>query len=443
MLIWLFIAPVATNLVQGHANPFFISPAVREAQAGRGGSRAYATHAETVRLDELLEPTRILLGAFVVVFLVGAVLRKARTVPLDKTEIWMAVFCLIAVVNVLLLSRRLAFGLRVSTDAFIIPFVGYFVARRLVTSEDRFRQLTQVLCYMGIYVIVLCLIERLVHGGITYRVSGPFAGTGHVYTVLLTVFCAVLVGKQFLSRGVCRFVLYLTPAVILLTWSRANWVGFLAGVWVFMFLGHQLITRVEKVRTIGLVLLSITGIGVAVHTLMSSEIMERRIAKVETVNWRLESWDLTLRRGAGNPVFGIGLNNSRDVLGQELGTYVTAHNSFVTFFAELGAIGLLAYLAIVASIVRMGFRLYKMGPHSRDRWRGVAVIALMAAYQGGALFYSYFVATQLSQVYVYVFLGAIAGLYSRPGPAVYNDFRGTRLIGERSPHPAVRVATLR
>ena len=452
LLIWLFMAPVATNIVQGNSNPFFPLPVPEEESVewrnrlGRPTRQAQGYAAEDtttrIRVTDLLEPTRTLLFMFVLLFLVNAILKRNRLLQLDQTERWMAVFSLISIASVLLLSRRLGFGFNVVLGAFVTPFLGYYVTRRLVTSEDRFRQLTQVLGYMGVYIIVLCLMERLMHGGITHRLSGPFVGTPHLYIALLALCFAVLIGKEFVHREVRSFVLYLTPAVILLTWSRANWVGFLAGAWVFMFLARRLTDRSRKLQTTGLALM-LVPIAVIVFQAVRETPIETRVGNVGNVEWRLERWRLAIQEGIKNPIFGIGLNNTRDVFGPGTGNYAGSHNSFISFFAELGAIGLLAYLAIVASIIRMGFRLYRMGPDARTRWRGAAVIAIVAAYHVGALFYHYLAAVSLGKIYVYVFLGGIAGLYSRHGAVVNDGLKRAIPTGERLPHPPVPVGSLR
>lgn len=417
LLAWLFIAPVAVNMIEKPGeNPFFKTPARQEhAAAAATGGIEYATAETKVTLRDLLEPTRLLFGTFLVVVLLGTIINRARPMPLDRAEIWMCVFSVILLASALFQSRRLAFGLHVSGDSFMVPFLSYFVARRLVTNEDRFRRLIRVLTYTGLYVIVFCLAERLIHARMLHRVSGPFHSQSHLFIFLTVAFYAAFEAKDLIPRNVRSFVLYLAPVVTLLTWVRGNWIGLLAGAWVYMFLGRKLLGSSRKMGTIGLTLLFIALLGAGVSELRSREFFEERVANPDTWNWRLARWEIALREGASNPIFGIGLNNLRDVYGKELRTYFTAHNSFVSFFAELGAAGLLAYLAIVASIARMGMRLYRLGPQSRDRWRGAAVLAVMAAYQVGAAAITYLYVYELSHIYVFVFVGAVAGLYTQNG----------------------------
>jgi hypothetical protein len=62
----------------------------------------------------------------------------------------------------------------------------------------------------------------------------------------------------------------------------------------------------------------------------------------------------------------------------------------------------------------MGARLYITGPQNQERWWGVAIIAIMVAYQTPALFANtLYLPDPLYHLYVYVVLGGITGLYGQ------------------------------
>jgi O-antigen ligase len=368
-------------------------------------------------MRELLEPTRIILGAFFLVFLLDASLKRNSVVPLDRTERLMGIFSLLLVTNVLLLSERPLFSMHVVLDAFIVPFLAYYVTRRLVTNEERFCRLVQLLSYLGLFIIICCLIERLSTASILYRLSGPFENVTNLHSVLTVILYAALAGTQATTSNLRRFLLLLIPVVILLTLSRGFWVGSLAGIWVFLFLGRRLINPSKKLGTIGVALIGIPLLAIAIQVfiplLIPTDRLEKRVADVKTVDFRFKRWTVALQEGVKSPIFGIGLNNTRELFGHVLNSYFSPHNSFVTLFAELGTIGSLVYLAIVGSIVRMGLRLYQKGIHPRDRWRGVAVLAVIVAYQVSAVFINVLFTYGLGNVYIYVFMGGMAGLYGR------------------------------
>jgi O-antigen ligase len=415
LLAWLLIAPVVTNVLAGHTNPFFKAPEVESElsmnEARRPAGEGYAKAATSIRLQEVLEPTRILVSVLFGIFLLNALVKKGRSLPLDRTEIWMGLFSIILVLNVLLMSRRVAFGLKTAVDAFMIPFVAYYITRRYVTSEDRFRQLIKILGYIGIYTVIFCVVERLAHTEVVYRLHGPFAGAGQLFLVLTVIFYAILAGTQNFSHSPQRYLLYAIPVITLLTWSRGYWLGFLAGVGTFLFLGRRYISKSRKVGAIGVTLILLAFM--AAGSLIVSDMVGQRVANTNTVEWRLARWQLTLEASNKQPLFGIGFNNLRDVFGATHGGYTTAHNSFLSLFAELGIVGLLAYLAIIFSMIWIGLRIYRTGAQTLDRWRGITVVSAIIAYQVAAATITILYTVELSQVYVYVFVGAVAGLYSR------------------------------
>lgn len=147
--------------------------------------------------------------------------------------------------------------------------------------------------------------------------------------------------------------------------------------------------------------------------------MERRVGNLPNIYGRFATWSAAIQEGIKDPIFGIGLNNLRNFLAESTArfgderSYSTVHNSFLAIFTELGVIGLITYMGIAVSIIRKGFNLYRTGLHARDRWRGVALIALMAAYLTPALFANtIYTLTPLHHLYTYVFAGAVAGLDS-------------------------------
>jgi O-antigen ligase len=428
LIVWLFIAPVASNVVnRPGSNPFLEISAVEEASVKpekRG--RGYITRETTIRLGELLEPNRLLFGAYLLVFGLHAFTLRRLPVPLDRTEKWMAVFSLILVASALLQSRRTAFSLRVATDAFIVPFLSYMVARRFVTTEDRLGKLMKVMGYMGFYVVLICFIERVIHPSITYRLSGPFPKRDALYIVMMVVFFAVLIDwvssiwqdkKRVLPYGIQICVLTLVPVIVFFTWTRGIWLGFLLGIWTFAFLGRKLVMWRPKLLIIGLVLFLFPVTVLGVQELLGTEEVYSRVANIRNVYGRLATYRIMVNEMSNNPVFGIGLNNVRDLLAEEkesaygMRSYAFSHNSYLSLGTELGAIGIIAYLVVVGSMVGAGVRIHRMGKHPQDRWRGIGVVAIMIAYLIPAAFDSTLYQAWVSHVYVFAYLGAIAGLY--------------------------------
>lgn len=432
LITWLFIGPVVSNLVnRPGSNPFFQTPVVQAMPwGGKVKETAYVDLNTTITLRDLLEPTRILLCAFLLVFLLDILLLRKRQVPLDRTEMWMGVFCIILVASAVVQSVRIPYSLHTACDAFIIPFLGYFTARRLVASEDRLRKFIQVIGYMACYLIIIGLVEYAMAQNPFHRLRGPSGSTDVLYIIISVAFFMVIldsVGRGDLPQErralpwvVRHSITCLAPVIIFLSWARGNWLGFLLAVGLFLFLGRQLIGYPRKLAVIGAGLLLITVVAIGAPQLVTEDLFDKRISDPGNAYGRLATWRVGIQVAIDYPIFGIGLNNSRAYLQEQgrkfmgVSSYTTLHNSLLSIFVELGAIGLLVYLAIVVSIIRMGMHLYSMGQHIRDRWRGIAIIAIMIAYQVPALFSLSLYIYDLGHIYVYVCLGGIAGLYGGP-----------------------------
>jgi O-antigen ligase len=447
LILWLLIAPVAINVIQHpKRNPFFrvASPQERLLVADdpkdvplgirRSG---YFSSSVSFSWKDVVNPTRLLLFTFFLLFLLES--RNGKSwVPLDKTEMWMGIFSLILIVNVFLFTRRYSYGIRVAVDAFMVPFLAYYTMRRFIVSEAQLRLFTKMLCCLGSYLIILALAEKLARSGVSvhdfYRLKGPFDHRDLLYIVLVAVFMVML---SEISTGQFRlhdnstflryarwFVTALAPIVIFFTWTRGNWLGFLSGMWVFFFLGRRLLPFSRKLICISLILLMVPVGVLGLQAALTENVLENRVAKTSTFFARWASWNILVEETLKQPIFGIGLNNSRDVLQEnrrlslyaDVKSLTTPHNGFLAIFAELGVVGLVAYAAIIICMARLGLRLYRSGRAVQARWGGIAILALLVAYYMPVLTENILHAPELSHVYVFACVGAIVGCYAKTLP---------------------------
>jgi O-antigen ligase len=433
LIVWLLIAPVMSNLVNDPGgNPLFNFRKAQETIDDVQMARAAFLRPESnpIRLNQLLEPTRSLLGGFLVIFILAALLKKKHLGPFDKTEVWMGIFSIILLTNIVLYSTRLHFSMRVASDAFIIPFMSYCIVRRLVTDESRFDRFSRIMAYLGVYLIIIEMIEQFVHQGFSHKLAGPFKSSVSLFIVTMVTFFTVLLNticsyrfswrQQFLPQGIRWFVLFLSPVVIFFTFSRGNWVGFFVGLWIFLFMAHRKMAFSLKLGMLGLALTTVPLIIIGHSIWIPPETIETEISGTNTIYGRIATWLIAIKIGTEYPITGIGLNDLRIVLHETqmkfngVANFGSVHNSFLALFAEQGLVGLLAYLALVVSIIQKGLQLYRTGTLFQDQWRGITVIAVFTAYLTPALFASTLHDHKvLTHLYVYVFIGAISGLHSQ------------------------------
>jgi O-antigen ligase len=454
LLIWLLIAPGVTYLVE-ETEPTVLAE-TEGTEMKPWESQYYYEQPAKITLQKLLDPTRMVFGALCLIFLLDGLVKKQRSISLDTAEIRMGVFSVILLTNVFLWSGRLAFGLRTAMDAFIIPFFGYCLARRLVTTEDRLLQLTRVIGYMAAYVILFCVIERLTTPGLFYRLRGPFESDNTLHVVLALAFFLAVLDSRYNAIGVKEtalpavirsLVLYLAPIVVAFTVARGNWVGFLSGVGIFLMLGRRLGSFSRRTAgAVGLTLIFVLIVSLSLPLLVPEEFFEQRVGDSDTVLGRFATWIATIKILSEAPIFGVGLNNLHGLLGFNeifsvggFWNYSTPHNSLLSMIAEVGIVGLVAYLTAVVTIIKMGIRLYRTGPRLQDRWRGVALLAIMIAYLTPSMFAHTLATTGLIHVYVYIFAGALAGIYGRNQlPAFSHGYiRRHRSVNQKYPVAAV------
>jgi len=224
----------------------------------------------------------------------------------------------------------------------------------------------------------------------------------------------------------------MSPLIILLTWGRGNWLGLLVGVAILLLMGRNLISSRRKLGAIGLALILLSVLLVGVQALAPKEIVHDRVMDERNIYGRFATWGLVFEEFRKHPIFGIGLNNLRNVLATESSrigiqsSYKTEHNAFLALLAEGGIVSFLSYLAIAGSIFRSGLRLYRDAQSPQERWRGIIVISVLVAYLIPGLFASTLKMLGLSHVYVYLFLGGIVGLGTRQRSTANVDRLGPR-----------------
>lgn len=432
LLIWLLIAPVAVNMIQNPSrNPLFtpqmeldfIERIVFEQNRRNREPSGYLHDSTSIRLKDVLEPTRLLFFTLALLLLVEKIYRNRQFLPLDRAEFWMIIFSALLVVNVILQSVRVANGLKVATDAFIVPFLAYAITRRFISSEARFQQFLWMLIGLGLYVVCIALVERVLHTDLTYRVKGPFVQRNHFSAVMMAVFFMTLLAHMRLSfdwdtlRWAIRWsVLILAPLGILATWTRSNWLGFMCGVTVLLLMARPYLSRGLKLVSIGLILLLVPGMLIAFQAVVPDEVVTDRLANINTLYARIGAWLLQLQEGIKHPILGIGFLNVRQLLGTQhiyvmgIKSETSSHNCFLAFFVELGIFGLFSYLAMVTAIIRTGLQQYREGRWLQDRWVGICMVSILVAYLVPGLTSTMLYVPAISHVYIFACLGALAGV---------------------------------
>lgn len=199
---------------------------------------------------------------------------------------------------------------------------------------------------------------------------------------------------------------------LLLSWSRAWFIGALVGVAVV--LGVR--SRKALVVYLGVVICVIAFLPTLV-SLVQALYSDRVIP--ETYN-RFDIWADGLRIAFSNPALGVGLSGYEAHAGYDSNRfYASAHNVYIQVFAETGIPGLLALLAIFVLIFREAWALYRETNILLIRALSLAVVGLIPAIMVGGMFGHDMMASfsngELAFVrgsfYLWFLAGCVAGIY--------------------------------
>jgi len=249
-----------------------------------------------------------------------------------------------------------------------------------------------------------CVLRRWFMPHATRNTQYAFHMTHHVLWLGFVALCAAAMGLA-----------------LVMSWSRGAWLGFAAA-------GGALVFFLPRKRWHGLLLIGLAVMGLAVSlqfNLLPASVAERltswqddfqlgdvRGVDINDANYavleRLAHWQAALDMARDNIWLGVGFGNYEpsypdyDLLNwpYPLGH---AHNYYLNLLAEIGVIGLIAYLILWATIFWQTIHLLKL---SDWRWRGVA-LGLLASWMALSVHHL------LDKLYVnniYIHLGALAGL---------------------------------
>jgi putative inorganic carbon (HCO3(-)) transporter len=217
------------------------------------------------------------------------------------------------------------------------------------------------------------------------RVDGSFSHPNTYGFYLVVVALLLIAIIRNLPRRVIAPTGFLLVAVIInlvATYSRTSYVAFVVGLLAVGLAARRWL------------LLSISVAAIAAATFIPAvQVRFSDLGDPATVRgtpgnslaWRVDYWDDVLAAGEGRRVTGLGFGVVSDVTAQQR----EPHNDFLRSFVELGAIGLIAYLSLLAAIawqlrVATQRTLTAKGPSGLPRSLVTAQLGVFAAYLIGS-----------------------------------------------------------
>jgi len=325
-------------------------------------------------------PDKIALFALLSVCMIH--LRAPSGTPTDGTRAFGLVEKFLLLFSIVALASWMVYGGDSGSTAFgqltrvvnltLFPALAYAIARRMTYTASMVQELMLVLAVFGVYLALTAIAEH--HDSATFvfpayirdpsigtqfgRSRGPFVDTIGNGGMLVQSFLAL----SWLTAATTRFKyfaiavpLVVVPAIYL-TETRGVWIAFAVVVATSfaMRTGHR---RVSAVVVVVLCLAFVIGIG-SKFSLSDQTLFTRR---QQTVDYRLDNYDIAWTAFKANPIFGLGIGNlakqwshytgpGSSRLGEGLAD--GNHSTLLGILAELGLAGAIPFVAsIVASVV--------------------------------------------------------------------------------------------
>jgi O-antigen ligase len=244
-------------------------------------------------------------------------------------------------------------------------------------------------------------IERAVS---TFAQSNPL---GHFLTLIVLVLAAyILVGPARWRRYA---LIAIVPVALSLafTYTRLAWAAAVVGLLVMAWVARR--RWLVPVFVALAVVFAATSPSVG-HRLDQLTAANTAVSGSESgLDWRLGHWADVAKLTARNPLTGIG----PDVVVRRIADHQPPHNDYLRALVELGVVGFVAYVGLVAALIGIAVGAQRRAEGARARIVALACVGVITAYV-----VSSFAANLLGQVVLlwYVFaLAAAAAWVARHG----------------------------
>lgn len=346
--------------------------------------------------DVFFETTRVALGpmqigvgglinAFVILVALLLAAEKPDLLPKKMLVFWLP-FLLLGFCGVLLEpAPGDAARLYLAQVSYCAVFVSAFY---LVRTPADFKRCVRIVLYSSVPPLLYGLLHIAVHGGVTgpngARLQSTFAHP-NIYAFYLTLVLAlgfyVLKSANYTLSGLQRAglaaYLLLLLAMLALTQTRSAWIACFGLFFVYAL-------RFERRYLLYLLVVPVLALAIPE---VRERVLElgtgnevRQYAKLNSFAWRQYIWESGLGwmqpahylQGYGLDAFAFYSPTFFPLAGS---THFGAHNLYVQWLFELGALGLLAFLWLFARLLWVLRRLLAL-----DRLGGFVLIALVLQY---------------------------------------------------------------
>jgi putative inorganic carbon (HCO3(-)) transporter len=290
--------------------------------------------------------------------------------------------------------------------------IKYFIGSGLIFALWGFSHILKTKIGMGVWFGVLPehVVGRLTLFGDEF--------SANAYAIFMSILVSFCLGMIVYIRKLDRFWRWLltitmlfTGMNLIFTFSRRSWLGVLSAMVFIGFLSGKakVLIRVFAIILIGLL------VAILVQPLALSALWSR-ISTFDpsniTIKERLDEWMTLLSRIYESNLLGLGLGTVGPVsVDKNVLNATLTHNSYLMIFTEMGIFGLLIFLWLLATIIYVGIKLFRI--MSENELRAVVlgllagIITLIISAMGGVTFVIF-----PSTLYFWLFVGLLGCLHT-------------------------------
>ena len=310
---------------------------------------------------------RVVIGALFLFVLIEVAMRRRNLLSMNRLEVAMILLSVVIIYSIIDNSVDKISGARVFIDAFLYPFIIYFLAKNLISDEENFNKFINVLLIVGIYLSLMGIFEYLTGSDILtfregmvervgwLRIDGPYKddvafGVNVSFLFFIALYKFITCNK---TSGIIniRKVFY---GLILGLFILAIFFNFYRGIWLALVVGllAWFVVRKKGIAQLAFFVIILAIIIIpSFNKIKSSRFYGERLTNVATIQSRLDTFDEVIYLFKKNPVKGLGFNNFFSQ-GQ--------HNTFLAFLSETGILGASIFMILVWFLFYYGFRNYKL-----------------------------------------------------------------------------------
>jgi O-antigen ligase len=191
-----------------------------------------------------------------------------------------------------------------------------------------------------------------------------------------------LISKNSISKTMSFCMILVSTAVLIISYTRAAWLGFLAAIPSMVFTSGN--TKKAVLLLIPIIIIAL-GLSPIVYYGAIKDITEKKEYGFSSWHFRWAyAWPASVKAFYEKPFMGWGLGNNLYALSKAAKLNKTSHNDYLLVLVETGIIGLSLYLWLLLSLLLRTINGIRSASDDASRFLCVASVGIFIAFLVGS-----------------------------------------------------------